>query len=290
MEDQKFIEISGTSVDEAVFKGLTELGATLDEVHIEIVKEETKGVLGIGARQALVRLTVRGPEEMNALFAEEAPKKEEPPFFAPPRDSERREPRERYERGGRSRGGRSRDDRPRGDRGRQERGGRGFAPQRDSFVDDDPLYDVPSENPAAVFLQGLLSHMGVDSKLAVREEEDALRIKIQSDSMGILIGHRGETLDSLQYLCSLVLNKGRKEYTRLTLDTENYRVKREETLTRLAERLAEQVTASGEAVALEPMNPYERRILHSSLQNHSGVFTYSEGEEPNRKVIIALKQ
>ncbi len=283
MDELKSLEISGKSVDEAVFKGLTELGATLDEVHIEIIKEETKGVLGIGARQAVVRLTQRDPEELNALYEEAAAQPAEAPYESRPSRRESRGP-ERHER---DRGGRGRGERGRG--GRSERDRRGVGSRGEAFIDDDPLYDVPSDNPAAVFLKGMLGHMGVDSKLAVREEEEAVRIKIQSDSMGILIGHRGETLDSMQYLCSLVLNKGRKEYKRITLDTENYRVKREETLTRLADRLAEQVAHTGEPVALEPMNPYERRVLHSSLQNHPEVFTYSEGEEPNRKVIIALK-
>lgn len=283
--EQKSLDVSGKSVDEAVFVGLTQLGATLDEVHIEIVKEETKGVLGIGARQALVRLTLRDPEELKALYEQEQAAKDEQEYHR----QERYEPREprpmQHERHGDGRGGR---DRQRGGSGRPERSG--DHRRREAFVDDDPAYDIPSDNVAATFLRGVLDRMGVNSKLAVREEEEAIRIKIQSDSMGVLIGHRGETLDSLQYLCSLVLNRGQKNYTRLTLDTENYRVKREETLVRLAERLAGQVSQTGDSVTLEPMNPYERRILHSSLQNHPDVYTYSEGEEPNRKVVIAMKQ
>lgn len=277
--DEKMIEISGKSVDEAVFNGLSQLGATLDEVNIDILKEEAKGVLGIGARQALVRLTLRDPEELMAVF--EQPEVEE--TQREPRVTDRPPP--QYDRQQRNRGERGK--RPQRNQQRPER-----SPdfrQREAFVDDDPAYDIPSDNPAAVFLQGILSRMGVNSKLAVSEEEEAVRIKIQSDSMGVLIGHRGETLDSLQYLCSLVLNRGQKNYRRLTLDTENYRIKREETLVRLADRLAEQVRQSGKPMALEPMNPYERRILHASLQNHPDVYTYSEGEDPNRKVVIALR-
>ena len=117
--------------------------------------------------------------------------------------------------------------------------------------------------------------------------EAGLRLRIDSESMGLLIGRRGETLDALQYLVSLHVNRGAKEYQRITLDTEGYRTRREETLTRLARKTAAQVRASGRSVAMEPMNPYERRILHSALQGFRGVTTYSEGEEPNRHVVIA---
>jgi spoIIIJ-associated protein len=109
--------------------------------------------------------------------------------------------------------------------------------------------------------------------------------------MGILIGYRGETLDSLQYLISLVINKGHEaEYKRVVLDTENYRLKREETLKRLARKIADKVKRTSRAVKLEPMNPYERRVIHSALQNDLDINTYSEGEEPFRRVVVDLKK
>ena len=134
--------------------------------------------------------------------------------------------------------------------------------------------------------------MGVEATLLLAQQEEGIRIRIDSATMGILIGHRGETLDALQYLTSLVVNRNRKEegYTRVTLDTEDYRDKREETLTRLARKIASQVKASGRARTLEPMNPYERRVLHSALQNNPYVTTHSEGEEPNRRVVITPKR
>ena len=107
------------------------------------------------------------------------------------------------------------------------------------------------------------------------------------DTLGILIGRRGETLDALQYLTSLQVNKGREGYTRVTLDTENYRAKREDSLRRLAQRMANRAVKTGRRVVLEPMNPYERRVLHTALQNHPAVTTHSEGEEPNRRVVIS---
>ena len=120
-------------------------------------------------------------------------------------------------------------------------------------------------------------------------QEDALSIHMIGDTLGILIGRRGETLDALQYLTSLQVNKGREGYIRVTLDTENYRAKREDSLRRLAQRMANRAVKTGRKVVLEPMNPYERRVLHTALQNSDVVTTHSEGEEPNRRVVITLK-
>ena len=124
---------------------------------------------------------------------------------------------------------------------------------------------------------------------AKADDEGNVRVDLQGDTLGILIGRRGETLDALQYLTSLYVNRGREDYTRVTIDTENYRAKREEALTRLANRMANRAVKTGRKVVLEPMNPYERRILHSALQQNDAVTTHSEGEEPNRHVVITLK-
>ncbi|MGI6161763.1 MAG: RNA-binding cell elongation regulator Jag/EloR [Christensenellales bacterium] len=140
------------------------------------------------------------------------------------------------------------------------------------------------------FLNGVLDRMGVKATLAITEDEESIHIKASGPNMGVLIGHRGETLDALQYLSSLVINKDREEYKRVVLDTENYRVKREETLARLARRLAGKAQKTGRKIELEPMNPYERRIMHATLQNHPSITTYSEGEDPNRYVVIDLKK
>jgi spoIIIJ-associated protein len=132
----------------------------------------------------------------------------------------------------------------------------------------------------------MLSSMGIEASLKAVLNENGLYIEISGDNMGQIIGYRGETLDAMQYLTSLVANKGKEDYLRVTLDTENYRAKREQTLIRLGKRLADKALKSGRRVSLEPMNPYERRIIHSSLQDIKGVTTVSEGEEPNRRVVI----
>ena len=142
---------------------------------------------------------------------------------------------------------------------------------------------------AKEFLLKILEKMRVDADILIEEDEESISIQITGDNIGILIGRRGETLDSLQYLTSLVINKDKEIYKRVVIDIENYRQKREQTLIRLANRLADRVVRYKKNITLEPMNPYERRIIHSSLQNHKYVETYSVGDEPNRKVMICLK-
>lgn len=144
---------------------------------------------------------------------------------------------------------------------------------------------------AEMFLKDLLDNMGVKAEIKIEESDSNIKIDLTGANMGILIGYRGETLDAIQYLISLVINKGHdREYKRVILDVENYRAKREETLRRLAGRMARKVEATGRLLKLEPMNPYERRIIHSALQNNKFVETYSEGDEPNRRVVIDLKK
>lgn len=144
---------------------------------------------------------------------------------------------------------------------------------------------------AKTFIRDVLNCMGVKAEIEIKEENNVIKVSLTGPDMGILIGYRGETLDSLQYLISLVVNKGHEmEYKRVILDTENYRLKREETLKRLARRIAEKVRRTARPVKLEPMNPYERRVIHSALQNDFYVNTYSEGEEPFRKVVVDLKK
>ena len=144
---------------------------------------------------------------------------------------------------------------------------------------------------AKTFLRDILDKMDLKCEIRVKEENELVKINLNGPNMGILIGHRGETLDAVQYLVSLVVNKDHdEEYKRVIIDTENYRLKREETLKRLASRLAYKVKSTGKYVKLEPMNPYERRIIHSALQNNEYITTYSEGEEPFRRVVIDLKK
>jgi len=148
-----------------------------------------------------------------------------------------------------------------------------------------------SLNEAKTFLMEILLSMSMKAEVKLKDENNEIKIDLIGPNMGLLIGYRGETLDALQYLVSLVVNKNHdEEYKRVILDTENYRAKREETLKRLASKIAYKVRVSGRVLKLEPMNPYERRIIHSSLQNDSFIYTFSEGEEPYRRVVVDLKK
>ena len=140
------------------------------------------------------------------------------------------------------------------------------------------------------FLKNLLNSMKVEAEIKIKEEGNDLKIDLTGNSMGLIIGYRGETLDSIQYLISLVVNKGHEgSYKRVILDTENYRCKREDTLKQLADKTAYKVKKTKKMFRLEPMNPYERRIIHSALQNDKYVCTYSQGEEPYRRVVVDVK-
>ncbi|MEQ8154868.1 MAG: RNA-binding cell elongation regulator Jag/EloR [Clostridiaceae bacterium] len=144
---------------------------------------------------------------------------------------------------------------------------------------------------ARTFLRNILNSMDIKAEIKIKEIDDVININLIGPRMGLIIGYRGETLDSLQYLVSLVVNKGHETaYKRVVLDTENYRQKREETLKRVASKTAYKVAKFKKLIKLEPMNPYERRIIHAALQNNDSVYTYSEGEEPYRRIVVDLKK
>ena len=260
------MEFSGRNIDEAIFHGLNEMGLTIDEVDTEIVQKESKGLFGIGAKNAIVRLTEREVPVVPDFEAEKAAAHERK------NDRPKREHSEKKDRGEKKERNEKRD--------RQQK-----QPEVPEIAYSEEL---AKENDAAIFLSELLKNMKIEAKVEAAETEDGLRLNIISDTDGLLIGRRGETLDAIQYIVSLYMNKDRKEngYRRVSVDTEGYRRRREETLRRLARKNAAQVARTGRAVAMEPMNPYERRVLHSALQGFKGVTTHSEGEEPNRRVII----
>lgn len=273
------IESKGKTVDEAVFSGLLKMDLSIDEVDIEILGE------GGGLfKSAKVRMTKKKDADMPGVIELSSKKGGQ---------SERAERIERAERPERTerteRTAPPRRDMQRRDYSRQR-------PQRDYEQRREPRADVKEaitpkdpQNDAEKFMYGLFERMGINVNLKSENlADDMMRIDMSGRSMGMLIGRRGETLDALQYLTSLVLNNGKEAYTKVMLDTENYRRKREDALKRLAVSLAEKVRKTGKRVVLEPMNPYERRILHATLQDHKGITTYSEGEDPYRSVVVDL--
>ena len=160
-----------------------------------------------------------------------------------------------------------------------------------TMIPDDQVDAESAAGKAKAFLAELTRMMGVNVEIAVgNDEEGNVFVQMTGDTLGILIGRRGETLDAIQYLTSLKVNRGQEGYTRVTIDTENYRAKREDTLIRLANRMANRAVKTGRKVSMEPMNPYERRIIHSALQANEAVDTHSKGDEPNRHVVITLRK
>lgn len=245
------LEVKGKTVDQAIFNGLNELGLGIDEVEIEIL-HDGRGLFGIG-KSSVVRMT---------------PKSELPP--APKKEEKAQAPKKQ-----------AREERP----PRSEIKSEPAMPRVEKEI-------VPASEPSAAegFLNELFVKMSLDAHCITVENGEIDKIVIQGRDTAALIGRRGETLDAVQYITGLVLNKGKQDYKRIMLDTENYREKREEALVRLANRIAQKVARTGRKVTLEPMNPYERRILHATLQSNSKVETLSEGEEPFRRVIVRTKR
>mgnify|MGYP001766743596 CR=1 FL=1 len=269
--EQETNVFSGKTIDEAIFIGLQTMGVSLDEVEITTVQHESKGLFGIGAKKALVRLTRRETPVV--------------PVF------EKREDRPKSDR--------PREDRLKSDRPREDRPEAINAePEQELPEDENALprewggieysRELADSDPDAQFLSGMLEAMQLKCSVLAAETDDGLKLIIESDTDGLLIGRHGETLDAIQYIVSHHANRHRKEAgpRRISIDTEGYRVRREETLRKLARRNAARVVKTGRSMAMEPMNPYERRVLHYALQNFRGVTTHSEGEEPNRRVII----
>ena len=305
------IEVKGKSVDEAVYNGLMQLGLGIDEVDIEILEEGGKGFLGIG-KSARVRLTEREtPDYMLTTEVEmEAEPEPEPRHEREPEPQQQTsERRQNHERPARSRG-----------RDRHEPGNRRQSSKKHEHTHENvrrsrphtrpetvveevieeetpivPMLDTVT-NPKAVeaidYLTGLFNEMGVDAAVGalVTTDDTNIRLRITGKDTSVLIGRRGETLDALQYLTGLVVNKNADEYIRVMLDAENYRQKRQQTLEALARRLASKVAGTGRSVHLEPMNPYERRILHAALQDDPRVETCSEGMDQDRHVVIRKKK
>jgi spoIIIJ-associated protein len=173
-----------------------------------------------------------------------------------------------------------------------EEGSKGFLGMggKDAVVRVRAKTNEGAEEKAVGFLRNVFLAMGLAVQIDAAQEENVLKLDLSGERMGLLIGKRGETLDALEHLTSLTVNRGDGGFVRVNLDTENYRAKRGETLTRLAESLAASVTRTKKKIILEPMSAHERRVIHATLQEHEGVETHSVGDEPNRKVVIQLKK
>ena len=247
----KSIEKVAKTVDDAITEALIELGASTDQVDIEIISKGSKGLLGFGAKSAKVRVTLKESSIKENLKIQEV-KPEVSQVEVKPEV------------------------------------------QVQSVAKSNSAYTVKASEEvqhvmenAINFLDKLLKQMDVECTIKSEIiDNNRISIGLEGKNMGIIIGKRGETLDAIQYLVNIVANKDRKEYIKVMLDSENYRARREETLQKLALKLSKKVQKSKKPIILEPMNPYDRRIIHSALQDSKFVKTHSEGKEPFRKVVI----
>ena len=280
------IRVSAKTLDDAITEALIQLGVTSDRLEYEVIEKGSAGFLGIGMKQAVIEawkkeeepeVTVEDiiKEEFRAEKKPEAPKKKEKP--ARVKEEAKAEPAAEVKK------------ETAADPAAAKEEPKEAAPVKKEVE----LAKVEDQTIEAVsqFINDTLKAMNMEVKTSASIDEDgALCIDMEGEHMGILIGKRGQTLDALQYLANRVANKHQDGYVRVKLDTENYRARREETLKHLAKNIAHKVKRNRRPVALEPMNPYERRIIHSALQSDPYVTTHSEGEEPYRKVVVTLKR
>ena len=309
MED--YIQFSAKTKSEAITKACIELGVSSDQLEIQVISEGSNGFFGIGSKPAVIKVrkieSVSEEEEMKEIvetvkldsFKEEAPVQEEKKTEAiKPVKKEIKEPKVVSEK--------PRQPKPVKERAAKEKQPREFREPKEKQVREktakpakpveiltDPEEIKEVENRAKVFLRDVFASMNLGEVEITSEyntTDGSLEVDFEGEDMGILIGKRGQTLDSLQYLTSLVVNKGKSNYIRVKLDTEDYRKRRKETLENLARGIAYKVRKTRKPVILEPMNPYERRIIHSALQGNKFVETVSEGEEPYRHVVVKLKR
>ena len=280
-----YIDVTGKTEDEAIRKGLEQLGMDRDDVSVEILERAKSGFLGIGSNPARVRLTY-GPEE--APVAEPAPvvkpvvqkpaEEKKPERPAAPKAADKPQRSENAQRGDRA-------PRPQ----RTDKPQRAERPEKkDVPAIDLPLCEDENAQRIVTFVSGLLEHMDSAAQVKVYEvEKGRYKVILEGEKLGQLIGRRGETLDAIQQLTNYAVNTGSDKRIRIQMDAENYRAKREQSLERLAAKVAAKVAKYRRSVTLEPMNAYERHVIHAALQDVKGVTTYSIGTEPNRRVVVA---
>ncbi len=259
-----YTEKWGKDIDEAVELALIDLKVSREDVEVTVLEEPTKGFLGIGAKLAKVKVEKKKPAE---------PEKPEKP--AKPKESKAKEKKQ--------------EKKPNTKKAQEKKP---EEKRRNIVLDDVDINDLKEveEHEALTFLKDITEKMGLDLSFKARVGEDLVYVEMNGKDSRTVIGKRGQTLDAIQYLASLVVNKDREKYTKVVVDAENYRAKRERTLEQLANRLGAKVVKTRKHVRLEPMNPYERKVIHATLQKNPNITTRSEGEEPYRRVVIELKK
>jgi len=280
-----YIEISAKTVDDAITKACIEIGTSSDNLDIKVISEGSSGFLGFGSKPAIIK-ACKKPEEVPESKVDEKAMKPEKVQKEVKKDFKKEQKKDFKE---------------------QKKEKKDFKEKREFKEHRESAREIKREQEIVIrseaeideikqvvgnFLKDIFAAMDIPAEITIEYDNvnGNLNVDFAGDDMGILIGKRGQTLDSLQYITGLVVNKDREGYIRVKLDTENYRNRRKDTLENLARNIAYRVRKTRKSVSLEPMNPYERRIIHSSLQGNKYVETYSEGNEPYRHVVITLKK
>ena len=270
-----YITVTAKNLDDAITEALVQLEVTSDRLDYEVIEKGSDGFLGFGRKQAVIKARRKEEPvvEVKAEKKEEKPVKVEKAEHAEKKESVKTETKNEFK--------------------KEHKKEKDFkkAPKKEVREETELAKVEPATIEACeIFVEDVLNAMNMEEVKVTStvDEEGALSITMEGKNMGILIGKRGQTLDSLQYLTNRVANKMQDGYVRVKLDTEDYRRRRKETLENLAKNIASKVKRTRRTVALEPMNPYERRIIHSALQSDPAVSTHSEGEEPYRKVVVTL--
>ena len=272
----RYIDVTGKTEEEAVRKALQQLGLERDDVSLEILERAKSGFLGIGSSPAKVRVSY----ELNVVDEPEA--KAQPPKAKPAETKPaEKKPVEKKPA--------AKPAEPKAQPEKQPENKPERQPQ--SQVSEQSVCDNDDARRIREFLEGLLDHMESNAQVKVYEEEkNRYKVVLEGQKLGALIGRRGETLDAIQQLTNYVVNSGRDKRVRVHVDAENYRAKREQSLESLANKVAGKVLKYRRSVTLEPMNAYERHVIHAALQDKAGVTTYSVGTEPNRRVVVAYER
>ena len=281
----KEITVSARTLSDAITEALIELEITSDMLEYDVIEKGSEGFFGIGRKQAVIKArkkVVEPPKEEIKKEEPEAPVKEKPKkeFKKEPKKESHKEHKEHKE---------QKEFKKDAAREVHREVKESVAPAKEEEKEPVKLAEISEETKTACvdFLKGVFETMNLEVEIVTEiDEEGALAIELKGKHMGILIGKRGQTLDALQYLTNRVANKNQEEFVRVKLDTENYRKRRKETLENLAKNIASKVKRTRKPVSLEPMNPYERRNIHSALQADRYVSTHSEGEEPYRRVVV----
>ena len=281
------IRVSAKTLDDAITEALIQLGVTSDRLEYNVIEKGSAGFLGIGMKQAVIEAWKKeDKEEEEFLKAVEETIRENPvkEYFAKEDNVKEDDVKEHQ-----AEEAAKKEEAVREEKTEKEEASANAKEEKSepvSVKEKELLAKVEDET-----IRYVLKAMDMDVEITSSIDKDgALYVDMKGENMGILIGKRGQTLDSLQYLANRVANKHQSGYVRVKLDTENYRARREETLKHLAKNIAHKVKRNRRPVILEPMNPYERRIIHSTLQSDPYVTTHSEGEEPYRKVVVTLKR